>query len=249
LLRYGLGDDAHATNAFTLALTELVARQALILRGAWVRRRWAPGKYATFLLCEGPRMDSVEERSLRPVVDLHAGIEGRTLGVPFEDSRGAVQGVLLTSFATLAARHYGGFSRYLERDVAGSLRERGLLTALNVRSSAGNRAYDQLDAWIEVTRGALFRWSHDETWLRAYLGGAGAAVFLSQFATPGQPVLKHISYAVAAFPAPEWSHQAAIWDSNGLDFAGLAHSLDGTFAVFGAGLGGGGGGGDGGGGG
>lgn len=194
VLRYGLGNNAHGLHAFKLALTELVARRALDLRGAWVRRRWAPGRYPTFLLCDGPHKGAVEEPSLRPVVELHT----------------------------------------------------------NARTPASIRAFEQLDAWMEVTRRGLFGWSHDEAWLRAFVAGAGASVFLTQFATPGQPVLKHIGSALASFPSHDMSNTAAYWDSGGLDFAGLAGSLDGAFDVFGAAFidaGVGGGGGDGGGGG
>ena len=191
VLRYGLGNNAHGLHAFKLALTELVARRALDLRGAWVRRRWAPGRYPTFLLCDGPHKGAVEERSLRPVVELHTNMKRRSLGVPFDDPAGEAHGVLLTRFASVAARA-GGYRTYLERDVAPSLRQRELLSSVNARTPAGNRAFEQLDAWMEVTRRGLFGWSHDETWLRAFVAGAGASVFLTQFATPGQPVLKHI---------------------------------------------------------
>ena len=201
VLLYGLGDKTHAQAAFKLALMELVARQALTLPGAWVRRRWAPGRYPTFLLCDGPR--TVEERALRPVVALHTDIAGRRpcLGVPFDDPAGQVHGVLLDKFVSHAARSDGGYRAYLERDVASSLRERHLLSAVNVRTPAGKRACDQLDAWLEVSRRDLFSWSHDQRWLHAYLGGAGAAVFVAQLANPGHPVLKHIGSAVASQPA------------------------------------------------
>ena len=251
VLRYGLGNNAHGLHAFKLALTELVARRALDLRGAWVRRRWAPGRYPTFLLCDGPHKGAVEERSLRPVVELHTNMKRRSLGVPFDDPAGEAHGVLLTRFASVAARA-GGYRTYLERDVAPSLRQRELLSSVNARTPAGNRAFEQLDAWMEVTRRGLFGWSHDETWLRAFVAGAGASVFLTQFATPGQPVLKHIGSALASFPSHDMSNTVAYWDSGGLDFGGLADSLGGAFDVFGAGFidaGVGGGGGDGGGGG
>ena len=80
-------------------------------------------------------------------------------------------------------------------------------------------------------------------------GGAGSAVFMAQFVSPGSPVLKHIGEAVASTPSVDWSYSAAAWDSNGLDFAGLADGLDSAFdaGLFEIGGGGDGGGGDGGG--
>ena len=251
VLRYGLGNNAQSLHAFKLALTELVARRALDLRGAWVRRRWAPGRYPTFLLCDGPHKAAVEEPSLRPVVELHTNMKSRSLGVPFDDPAGEAHGVLLTKFASVAARA-GGYRTYLRRDVAPSLRQRKLLSAVNARTPAGNEAAEQLDAWLEVTRRGLFSWSHDETWLSAFVAGAGASVFLCQFATPGQPVLQHIGSALASFPSHDVSNRVAFWDSDGLDLAGLAGSLDGAFDALNAGFsdaGVGGGGGDGGGGG
>jgi hypothetical protein len=250
VLRYGLGNHAHALAGFKLALIELVARRALTLRGAWIRRRWAPGRSPTFLLCDGPENTAAEERSLRPVVALHANLVERrpSLGVPFEDAEAELRGVSLTKFVSVAARRHGGYRGYLERDVASSLRQRALLSAVNGRTAAGDRAREQLDAWLDVTRSGLFGWSHDQTWLRAYLGGAGAAVFLAAFATPGLPVLKHIGSAVATCATPDWTYSPAEWDANGIDFAGLADSLAGAFSAIDAGFidAGGGGGGDGG---
>ena len=109
VLRYGLGDRTHALHGFKLALQELVARQALTVQGAWVRRRWAPGRYPTFLLCDGPRKAEVKERSLRTVVGSHTHLVERRAshGVPFSDPEGAVGGVLLERFVADAARRDG----------------------------------------------------------------------------------------------------------------------------------------------
>src|SRR6476659_600683 len=46
LLRYGPGRDVRPVSAFKLALMDLIARGALTLKGALVRRRWAPGTRA-----------------------------------------------------------------------------------------------------------------------------------------------------------------------------------------------------------
>ena len=133
MLRYGLGDRTHALHGFKLALQELVARQALTVQGAWVRRRWAPGRYPTFLLCDGPRKAEVKERSLRTVVGSHTHLVERrpSHGVPFSDPEGAVGGLLLERFVSDAARSDGGYKAYLEREVASSLRDRKLLSAVN----------------------------------------------------------------------------------------------------------------------
>ena len=135
-----------------------------------------------------------------------------------------------------AARRDGGYKAYLEREVASSLRDRQLLSAVNARTPAGVRASEQLDAWMEISERDLFTWSHDQTWLQAYLSGAGAAVFLAHFANPSQPVLKHIGTAVAACPSagtgrsPRRRGTRAGWTSPGSPTASTgrwAHSTPG----------------------
>ena len=238
VLRYGLGNHAESMAGFKLALTELIARQALTLQGAWVRRGWAPGRSPTFLLCDGPHKEEVEERSLLPVLALHTRVKDRRprRGVPFEDPDGSVSGVLLPRFVAVAARRDGGYRTYMERDVAGSLRERKLLSAVNARRPAGARASQRLDAWLDVTRRSLFSWSHDQAWLRAYVSGAGSAVFLAQLATPGSAVLQHIGNAMASCSSSDPTYGAAVWESGGLDLAGLVKSVSGTFDAVDAGF-------------
>src|SRR5215210_1701595 len=68
LLRYGLGRNVPAVCAFKLALMDLVARRALSLKGAWVRRRWAPGRRPVWLLADGPMKGSVEAPALVPLI-------------------------------------------------------------------------------------------------------------------------------------------------------------------------------------
>jgi hypothetical protein len=169
LLRYGLDRDARPVSAFKLALMDLVTRQALTLNGAWIPRRWAPGMRPMFLLGDGPRKASVDEPALVPIIALHSSmIERRpTFGVPFDNPTGELPGVPLDKFVSAAARRNGGYSAYLKRDVAGSLRNRKLLSGRNLRTAAGEQARRHLDAWMEVGGGPLKNWRHDQTWLSA----------------------------------------------------------------------------------
>ena len=45
--------------------------QGLTLKGAWVRRRWAPGRRPMWLLGDGPQKASVDEPALVPIIELH----------------------------------------------------------------------------------------------------------------------------------------------------------------------------------
>jgi hypothetical protein len=256
LLRSGLGWDVPAVSAFKLGLMDLVARRALTLKGAWVRRRWAPGTHPVYLLSNGPRKASVDEPALLPIIELHSSmIERRpSFGVPFDDPTSELAGVPLDKFVSAAARRNGGYAAYKKRDVAGSLRNRKLLSETNRRSPAGEQAWLQLDAWLELSQGPFKNWIHDQTWLRAYLAGAGTAVLLAEIANPGHKVLQQIGLVLASEPPTDQPYAVASdgWDTGGLDFAAIPESLDGGFdgafaALDGAFLGGGGGG-DGGGG-
>ena len=253
LLRYGLGDKAPAY-VFWVALMELVARGAFGLDGVRLRRRWGPAFGSVWLLGDGPKKARVDEPALAPVIALHTGLIERRprFGVALNDHTTEHRGVPLERFVRVARRRNGGFRSYMERDVAGSLRRRGLLSTRNERTPAGERADHQLDAWLQLSGAKLARWSHDRTWLCAYLSGAGAAVFLAGIAHPGHKPLQTIGRSLSA-PAPPdqtFAFTAEAWNAGNLDFAALAENLAGSFGVFDPGfLGGGGdgGGGDGGG--
>ena len=259
VLRCGVrGKDFRALDVFKLALMDLVARRALTLRGAWIRRRWTPRRRPMFLLTFGPRKPSVDEPALAPLIELHTTMIKRrpSFGVPFDNpARGELPGVPLDQFVEAAARR--GHTAYVKRDVAGALRDRNLLTPANRCTPEGERARLQLAAWLDAGEDPLRDWMHDQAWLRAYLEGAGTAVLLTEITSPGYPVLQEIGRALAANPPTDKRFAASDgWDMRGLDIAAVAGSLDGiTNGAFGAldaafvgGGGGDGGGGDGGGG-
>jgi len=260
LLRYGLGWGVPSVSVFKLGLMELVARRALTLRGSWVRRRWAPGRRPVWLLGDGPRKASVDEPALIPIIELHDRMLERrpSFGVPFDDPVGEFPGVPLDRFVSAAARRNGGYSDYAKRDVAGSLRNRKLLSAGKRLTAAGEQAWVQLDTWLDVSRGPLKSWVHNQTWLRAYLAGAGAAVLLAELANPDQKALHEIGRTLALGRPDDLAFAVAIddRDTGGLDFTAIPDNLRGAFdsafaalnAAFAVGDGGGGGG-DGGGGG
>ena len=81
--------------------------------------------------------------------------------------------------------------------MAGSLRNRKLLSAGKRLTAAGEQAWVQLDTWLDVSRDPLKSWVHDQTWLRAYLAGAGAAVLLAELTNPGQKALHEIGRTLA----------------------------------------------------
>ena len=238
VLRHGIrGKDSRALDVFKLALMDLVARRALTLQGAWIRRRWAPGTRPMFLLGDGPRKSSVDEQALAPLIDLHSSMLKRrpSFGVPFDNpARGEQPGIPLDKFVTAAARR--GYSAYVKRVVGGALRSRKLLTPANRRTPEGERAWQHLDAWLEAGDDPLRNWMHDQTWLRAYLAGAGTAVLLTEIAKPGHPVLQDIGRALAANPPTDKRFAASDgWDMSGLDIAAVAGSLDGIAdGAFGA---------------
>ena len=252
VLRYGPRDRTPA-NAFKVALMELVARRALSLDGAWLRRRWAPGRRSAWLLGDGPRKAEVDASALVPLLALHTSLVDRRprFGVAIDDRATALRGATLEQYTRAAARN-GALRAYVERDVVGALRDRGLLSARGERTPAGDEADLRLDEWIQISGGRLTNWSHDPTWLQSYLSGAGTAVFVATIAYPGRDVLRNVGQSLTAY-APSDQTWAFALDAS-LDFAAIADSLEGAVGVFdvgfmGGGGDGGGGGGDGGGGG
>ena len=162
LLRYGLGRDVPAVVVFKLGLMDLVARRALTLKGAWVPRRWAPGRRPVYLLGRGPRAAFADEPALAPLIELHSTmLEARpSVGVPFDDPTTELPGVPLDKFVAAAAWRKGGYAAYKKRDVTSALRSRKLLSQLNCPSPAGERACLELEAWLDVSRGPLRNWAH-----------------------------------------------------------------------------------------
>lgn len=236
LLRYEPTNSASSREAFKLALMDLIARDALTLRGAWVPRRWRRGARPWWLLCNGTRKAVLDEPALVPLIALHSDMVQKrpSFGVPFDDRTIEVRGVPLDKFVSAAARRNGGYAAYLKGHVASSLRNRGLLTVRNRRTPVGEEAWHELDAWLELARDPLKSWIHDPTWLRAYVTGAGAAVLLAEIDYPGHPTLQNIGRALASNPpvaepselGPAW------WDTGGLDFDAIADGLDGACSAF-----------------
>jgi hypothetical protein len=173
--------------AFKLALKELVARNALRVTGAEVARKWLPGTTTVWLITDGPQLGSVSAPALTPVLEMfrHARDRHSRAAVSVAPPHVALEGVVLTDFATAAARRSRGFRDYLQRDVEGSLRDRGLLSARGRlvgeprRTAAGRRANEDLGRWLDEGR-RRGRWGSAEEPARAldYLRRAGAALLL-----------------------------------------------------------------------
>ena len=218
LLRYV---DCGATNAgaFKLALIELLQREALVLDGALIRRRWGPGSRSVWLLSDGPRLPSVDEPALVPVLRLYTRLRER---------RPEVEGVLVTDLVKAGARGRAGFRDYLSGAVASSLQGRGHLSAARERTPAGDQAEQRLDEWLQIGKHTFPRWSHHASWRRAYLQGAGAAVLLLGSSHPAFMQIAGIStptdqvYAVARGP------------ENG---EGILDAVDASFIASGVGFG------------
>ena len=232
LLRYGPGRDVRPVSAFKLAMMDLVARGALTVNGVFVRRRWVRGTRAVWLLGDGPRKASVDEPALLPLILLHSSmIERRpSFAVSFVNSAMELPGVPLERFVSAVARRNGGYAAYMRRDVAGSLRNRELISGTNRHARhtpAGEQAWERLDQWVEVGGDPLQSWMRDQTWLRAYLAGAGAAVFLAEIEYASRQVLRDIGLALARNPPADQQHAGA--EIGGVDLAGLADSLGGLF--------------------
>ena len=183
--------DVDAVEIFKLALLELIARQALRLEGAWVPRRWGPGRRFVWLVVDGPRLYDVDAPALASILALYDATWKRRLrvGLAHRDPTQEVSGVLVTDLAV------GGFGIALGdlgRDVAASLEERELLSSTRMeRTAAGERADRQLDLWLRLgaTELPARAGDHDLSWVRAYLRGAGAAVLL---ADPAYPALAQV---------------------------------------------------------
>lgn len=95
LLRYA-GTRPSAVEVFKIALKELVARDVLRLQSARLSRRWGLGTRREWLLTDGPRMDSVTEAALAPILSLYVGLRDRRarLGILASAPDVPVSGVL-----------------------------------------------------------------------------------------------------------------------------------------------------------
>ena len=137
-------------------------------------------------------------------------LEARPIvGAPFDDPTTELPGVPLDKLVAAAARRNGGYAAYKTRDVASALRNRKLLSQLNRPSPAGKQACLELDAWLDVSRGPWRNWAHDQTWLRAFLTGAGAAVLLAEIDNPGHKVLQQIGEVLVSKPPTDLRYAVA----------------------------------------
>lgn len=271
VLRYRATGSNTRLEVFKIALVELVAREALTLRGAWVPRV-LPGRRAAWLIADGARIDTITESALTPVVDAYERARKRRLrvGRATDDPEVVVEGVEISSLVRAATNRPGGIKGYVKRDVVGALRQRGLLTPDNERTRRGEDADQLLDEWMDLGTRHLWRQTRaavgNRAWATAYLHGAGAAILLADELYPALARLGRADQVSAvsdqpfAFgigpldsePASDAVDLSAVGDLSGLmmSFDALA-SLDGAFSVLSDGVGaaGIGGGGDGGGGG
>jgi hypothetical protein len=159
-----------AIEAFKLALKELVARDALRLQIAEVPRKRRPGTKTVWLITDGAQLGSVTAPALTPVLELfrHARDRHSRTAVSAWPPHVALEGVLLTDFAIAAARRSHGFRDYLQRDVEGSLRDRGLLSSRGRlvgeprHTVAGRRANEDLDRWLDEGKRLARRASAEE---------------------------------------------------------------------------------------
>jgi hypothetical protein len=201
LLRF-TGCKPRGIDAFTLALQELVARDALGLQGARIPRRLGIGTRAAWLVTAGPARESATE----PALTAALAVFERAF-----DTRGrsTVDGVALDDLRRQAVREFGsGLRRYLEHDLAGALRLRGLLDADGRRTAAGRRADDELDAWLAIGRERLKNWAANPrvpAQATEFLLGAGAAVLLIHDVHPS---LARIAERMQTAP---YDHAAMTW--------------------------------------
>ena len=193
--------DPSPEEVLRLALIELVARGALRIEGAWIRRRWAPGRYFAWLLCDGPRIDENDQPALASVLGLYEAARAwrPRIGSTERESADSIDGVLAFD---LKCHAYGRTLGALGRDLAASLAEHGLLAESRLeRTEAGQEADRQLTVWLRLGVAELpdRAGDHDTAWARAYLQGAGSAVLLAERAYPALAQLARREPAAAGW--------------------------------------------------
>ena len=170
-----------AATALKLAVTELVARQALRLDAALVKRRWAPGERQLWMLSDGEKVAGVFDHALEPAVEEYERLRSkrRTTGIAYlRDEPVELDGVLVTDLVRDAGRH--DFRGNRHHETAQLLGRRGYASAEGRRTPEGDAAERRLDGWLDAGRAFPARATEpDPSWARAYLSGAGAAVLLS----------------------------------------------------------------------
>jgi hypothetical protein len=252
--------------AYRLAVVELVARGTLRLRR--VEKKRVPGwTYRRAVLCEGPRIDEVNEPALLPVLDLYDSLPKRTFvpgGRVAVEGGEEIAGVLIDRFAHESAKKFKpAFMGYRDDVVARLLVERDLLFFRGKNglfsskpnlgmTAAGSAARAKLMSWLFEGRDRLDELlEEDPGEALAHARMAGPALFLMADMTAMRADLAVLS-AMQSSPASgapldlEALHHLDLSVFNSLEMMG-AGLAGGGGAAFGGG--GGCGGGDGGGGG
>jgi hypothetical protein len=212
-----------ASEAFKLAVKELVVRGALRVEPVETRRRRRRRRRSA--LTDGPRLRMRPPPSLAPVLDIYSRAKKHALQATDESAAGmrAIEGVRTEDFAKAARKRFGrGLTKYVRECVLPLLGGAGLMTTagggFRERTSwtgSGRQAVDELDEWMAVGRRNLRPWvSFDPSRGIAWASSGGAAVllmndFYPQFVRLGQ------FFADRRMPA----------DSRGSEI-GIAMSLD-----------------------
>ena len=187
VLRYARTDPSFVI-VFKLAVTELVARDALRLEGVRLARGWRPGPRRVWLLSDGPRIATVDEPALIAPLTFYQHVRARRArsGSRATDATVAIEGVLATHLNPLRPEARRTLVDYVADDVMRSLRRRGLLTGDGTYTDAGRRADEALDTWMALAAQRLPDWAASRRPALAitYLRAAGAAVLLVPDARP-----------------------------------------------------------------
>lgn len=257
-LRYGIKNEWTRIGTFKAALTELIARRALILDAAYFPRRLRPGLRGEWLLSDGPRIADISQPALTPVLDAYRGARRGRPRCAVTRAREPVQGILIGDLVRSATKRPGGLRGYVRRDIGNQLKRRGLIDGDGTLRAPGRYAERELERWLELGRVRFaHRAARDEAWAREYLAGAGAAVLL---VTEGNPAIARLAAAATAggptadqvygFVVGPQDDQAlgeldlaALVDGAASGIDGALTTIDATFAAFDMGGGGDGGGG------
>ena len=156
-----------ASEAFKLAVKELVVRGALRVEPV-ERRRRGRRRQGSAALTDGPRLRMRPPPALAPVLGVYSEVRKHALQTTDESAAGMrpIEGVRAEDFAKVARKPFGGqVSKYVRRCVLPLLSGAGLLTTagggISKRTSwtaAGRQAVDELAEWMAVGRRNLRPW-------------------------------------------------------------------------------------------
>ena len=165
LLRYGLDWDVPYVSVFKPRRTA----SWRVLNGSR-----GSGRQRRDDVLRRPQRDSVEDLDQPPLPRISGATPSRG---SFDDPAGEFPGVPPTGRSLRAADVI-----LAQRDVAGSLRNRRLLSAGKRLTAAGEEAWVQLDTWLDVSRGRQEREQNLDREVRG-IGRTGNATSLSNTAT------------------------------------------------------------------